>query len=151
MASIFHWVKIKMICYATENKDALYEVMTALTGLEDFDIDISEGQHGNPIIVIDAELTHNKDIDHLFTELGEGLIEELLADLNNKIDDDCVFYTRLDKQRAVLGGYSISHSGDVISITGKLVSHPAKKEIAMKNAETFLRGILQKAQAPSSE
>ena len=151
MASIFHWVKVKMICYATENENSLYEVMTTLTGLENFDVDASEGQHGNPIIVVDAELTHNKEINHLFTELGEGLIEQLLADLNNKIDDECIFYIRLDKQRAVLGGYSISHGGDVISITGKLVSHPARKEIAVRNAETFLREILQKIQAPSSE
>ena len=151
MPSIFHWVKVKVICYATEDQDKLYEVMTALTGLEDFDVDISEGQHGNPIIVIDAQLTHNKEMDHLFTELGESVIEQLLIDLDNRIDEDCIFYTRLDKQRAVMGGYSISHSGDVISITGKLVSHPARKEIAMKNAEAFLRETLQKIRALSSE
>ncbi|MFA6710093.1 MAG: RNA-binding domain-containing protein [Candidatus Methanomethylophilaceae archaeon] len=151
MKSVFHWVRVKVICHATEDQNLLYEIMTTLTGLEDLDVDASEGQHGNPIIVMDAELTHNKEIDHLFVELGEGIIEQLLTDLNNRIDENCIFYTRLDKQRAVMGGYSISHGGDVISITGKLVSHPARKEIAMKNMETFLRETLQKIQAPSSE
>lgn len=151
MASAFHWVKVKTICYATENEDVLHEMMTALTGVEEFEIDISEGLHGNPIIVIDAVLTHNKEFENLFKALGKDVVEQILSEIDDRVDDDCVMYARLDKQKAVQGEYVISHAGDVISITGKVVAHPAKKENALINIKEFLTRILQSAQAPSSQ
>lgn len=151
MASVFHWIRIKAICNATEDEDLIFETMMDLTGLgeDDLIVDISEGQHGNPIIVIDAEMKHNKECISLFCQLGEHIVEELLSQLNERTDDDCVFFIRLSKQQAVQKKYVTAHGGDVISITGKIVSHPARKEIAVKNAEVFLREILERLQASS--
>ena len=155
MASAFHWIKVKTVCYATEDEYLLHDTMSQLTGLDEdseaFDVDISEGFHGNPITVIDADLRHSKEFTKLFMNIGRDVIEDVMSQLDDRIDDDCVIYMRLDKQKAVHGDYAISHSGDVISITGKLVAHPAKKEIAVKNAEAFFTRILQslEAQAPS--
>lgn len=154
MGSVFHWVKVKMVCYATEDEDLLHDVMVELTGLEDdeaFDVDISEGLHGNPIVVLDANLTHSKECERLFRNLGKDVIETVLRELEQRIDDDCVLYMRIDKQKAVEGTYAISHSGDVISITAKVASHPAKKDIAVRNAEEFFRKILTTLQAPVSQ
>ena len=65
--------------------------------------------------------------------------------LSRRIDDDCVFYTRLDKQKAVQGIYAVAHHGDVISITGKVASNPAKKEVAIRNMTEFLQKIIGQA------
>ena len=155
MASVFHWVKVKAVCYATEDEDLIHDVMEELTGIEDddsFDIDISEGLHGNPITVIDANLTHNKEYERLFRNIGEGPLKSVLEEIEDRVDDDCILYMRLDKQKAVQGIYEISHSGDVISITAKIVAHPAKKEIAVKNAKEYItRMLLPSERAPSSE
>ncbi len=155
MASAFHWIKVKAVCYATEDEDLIHDVMMQLIGTEDdecFDVDISEGLHGNPITVIDANLAHNKEYERLFRNIGQGPLEEVLEEIDERVDDDCILYMRLDKQKAVKGEYVISHSGDVISITAKIVAHPAKKEIAVENAKAFITRILRpSAQAPSSE
>ena len=155
MASTFHWVKVKAVCYATEDEDLIHDVMMTLTGAEDdesFDVDISEGLHGNPITVIDANLTHNKEYERLFRNIGEEPLKTVLEEIEQRVDDDCILYMRLDKQKAVQGVYEISHSGDVISITAKIVAHPAKKEIAVENAKQYLtRFALPSAQAPSSQ
>ena len=155
MASVFHWVKVKAVCYATEDEDLIHDVMEELTGIEDddcFDIDISEGLHGNPITVIDANLSHNKEYERLFRNIGEGPLRSVLDEIEDRVDDDCILYMRLDKQKAVQGIYEISHTGDVISITAKIVAHPAKKEIAVKNAKEYLtRMLLPSERAPSSE
>ena len=155
MASTFHWVKVKAVCYATENEDLIHDVMMELTGAEDdgsFDVDISEGLHGNPITVIDANLSHNKEYERLFRNIGEGPLRIVLDEIEQRIDDDCILYMRLDKQKAVQGVYEISHSGDVISVTAKIVAHPAKKEIAVKNAKEYLtRMLLPSERAPSSQ
>ena len=155
MASVFHWVKVKAVCYATEDEDLIHDTMEQLIGVEDddiFDIDISEGLHGNPITVIDANLTHNKEYERLFRNIGTEPLQTVLDEIEDRVDDDCILYMRLDKQKAVQGVYEISHSGDVISITAKVVSHPARKEIAVKNAKEFItRILLLSEQAPSSE
>ena len=155
MASTFHWVKVKAVCYATEDEDLIHDVMMELTGAEDddsFDVDISEGLHGNPITVIDANLTHSKEYERLFRNIGEGPLRIVLDEIEQRVDDDCILYMRLDKQKAVQGVYEISHSGDVISVTAKIVAHPAKKEIAVKNAKEYLtRLLLPSERVPSSQ
>ena len=155
MASAFHWVKVKAVCYATENEDLIHDVMMELTGAEDdecFDVDISEGLHGNPITVIDVNLKHSKEFERLFKNIGIEPLKDVLDHIEERVDDDCILYMRLDKQKAVGGVYEISHSGDVISITAKVVAHPAKKEIAVENAKQYLtRFALPSGQAPSSQ
>ena len=155
MASAFHWVKVKAVCYATENEDLIHDVMVELTGAEDdecFDVDISEGLHGNPITVIDVNLKHSKEFERLFRNIGEGPMSAVLEEIEQRVDDDCVMYMRLDKQKAVGGVYELSHSGDVISVTAKIVAHPAKKEVAVKNAKEYITRILRPSErAPSSE
>lgn len=140
MASVFHWVRIKVVCYATEDEGLLHEMMTKLVGADGegiFEVDISEGLHGNPITVIDAELTKNRDIDRLFANIGSGAVSAVMDELEQRVDDDCILYMRLDKQKAVKGIYEITHSGDVVSVTAKVVSHPAKKEVAVRNAKEY--------------
>ena len=155
MASAFHWVKVKGVCYATEDEELIHDVMLDLIGTDDdecFDVDISEGLHGNPITVIDAELTHSKEFERLFRNIGQGPLEDVLAHIDERVDDDCVLYMRLDKQKAVKGSYEISHSGDVISVTAKIVAHPAKKDIAVENAKEYITRMLRPSErAPSSE
>ncbi len=142
MASVFHWIKVKTICYATEDEDILCDMMSELTGVEELDIDISEGLHNNPLTVIDAHLTKNKEYARLFDNLGEKIIREILEEIENRVDEDCVFYLRLDKQKAVCGSYEITHGGDVISITAKMISHPARQEIAQNVLRDYLTGLL---------
>ncbi len=146
MAPVFHWVKVKIVCYATEDEDLLHDVVVRLTGIEDdeaYDVDISEGLHGNPITVIDANLTHNKDCERVFKNLGKDILESIEPQLEERIDDDDIFYMRLDKQKAVLGEYELSHSGDVISITAKIAAHPAKKEIAVGLMRDYLIKLIR--------
>ena len=146
MASTFHWVRVKAICYATENEDLICDTVSELAGTEDLEIDISEGLHNNPLTVVDANLSKNKEYATLFTNLGNDILVQLLDDLDSRVDDDCVFYMRLDKQKAVCGEYEISHGGDVISITAKIMAHPAKKEVALGIIRDYLNQLLQAPQ-----
>ena len=146
MASTFHWIRVKAICYATEDEDIICDTVSELAGTEELDIDISEGLHNNPLTVVDANLSKNKEYSTLFTNLGEDIVRQILDDLEQRVDDDCVFYMRLDKQKAVCGEYEISHGGDVISITAKIMAHPAKKEVALGIIRDYLNQLLQAPQ-----
>ncbi len=142
MQATFHWIRIETFCYATEKEDLVTETFGDLIGTNEFQKDIVESEHGNTMIVLQYMMTKQKEMDALFTRLGTNLLEQYLSDLDDRIDEDCVFYTRLDKQKAVCGEYAVAHHGDVISITGKIASNPARKEIAEINMTQFLRKLL---------
>ena len=142
MAGVFHWVRIMLFCYATEDQERLHEVMTKISGTEDFGAEISDCHHGNQMVILSAELKKDRECRELFGRLGKDVISYLLRDTGDRVDEDCVLHLRIDKQAAVLDGYDIAHHGDVISIAGKIVSHPARKDIAVDNVRRFLEDVL---------
>ncbi len=138
----FHWMRVQTFCYATERKELLEEVMENLLGdADEYSEDESVGEHGNTMTILEAKLTHQRQYRKLFTDLGQDIRDWILEDIENRVDEDCVFYIRLDKQKAVLGEYVPAHHGDVIAITGKVQAHPARKEVAVRALSEFLTGL----------
>lgn len=140
-STTFHWIRVQTFCYATERKELLEEVMEDLLGDAEYSEELTESEHGNTMTILEARLTRQKQFRQLFEKLGGDIRGWLVDDMENRVDEDCVFYMRLDKQKAVEGVYEIAHHGDVISITGKVQSHPARKEIAVRIMDDFLTGI----------
>jgi len=144
MQATFHWLRIETFCYATEKEDLVSQTFRDLVGTDEFQTDVSESEHGNQMLIMQHMVTKQKEMDELFARLGKELLQDLMDDLENRIDEDCVFYTRLDKQKAVCGEYRVAHHGDVISITGKVASNPARKEVAMENMSQFLKKLIDR-------
>lgn len=142
MQGTFHWIRINVFGYATENEELIYEAISKLAGTDEIECDVADSEHGNRLIILSCELTKQREIVPIFVNLGRDLINELLNDLEKRIDDDCVFYLRLNKQDLVQDRCVIAHHGDVLSITGKIVSHPARKEIATENMRNFLNSLV---------
>lgn len=149
-ATTFHWIRVQTFCYATERKELLEEVMEELLGDAEYSEELTESEHGNTMIILEARLTKQKQFRQLFEKLGADIRGWIIADMENRIGEDCVFYMRLDKQKAVQGEYAVAHHGDVISITGKVQSHPARKEIAARTLEEFLAGIADQSSSEDS-
>lgn len=148
--SVFHWVRVQTFCYATERKELLEETMEELLGdADEYSEDESVGEHGNVMTILEARLTHQRQYRKLFTDLGEDVRTWILSDIDNRIDEDCVFYIRLDKQKAVQGVYEPAHHGDVIAITGKVQAHPARKEVAVRVLSDFLTDMSQSSEVSS--
>ena len=138
MQLAFHWVRVQVFCYATERQELLEETLAELLGTDEFTEDVSEGEHGDTMLILEARLTKQREYNALFRKLGSDIREWIKEDVENRVDEDCVFYMRLDKQKAVRGEYEVAHHGDVISITGKIQSHPARKDVAEANIVAFL-------------
>ena len=144
MQATFHWLRIETFCYATEKEELVSQTFRDLVGTDEFQTDVSESEHGNQMLILQHMATKQREMDEIFSRLGKELLQELSDDLENRIDEDCVFYTRLDKQRAVCGEYRVAHHGDVISITGKVASNPARKEVAIENMTQFLKKLIDR-------
>ena len=141
MQVTFHWVRVQTFCYATEKRELLEETMTELLGTDEFQEYISLGEHGNIMTILETRLTKQREFNSLFKKLGPEICQWILDDIDNRIDEDCVFYMRLDKQKAVQGIYEVAHHGDVVAITGKVQSHPARKDVAVRVMSDFLTGL----------
>lgn len=148
-ATTFHWIRVQTFCYATERKELLEEVMEELLGDAEYSEELTESEHGNTMTILEARLTKQRQYRELFERLGPDIRSWILDDMDNRVDDDCMFYIRLDKQKAVLGTYEVAHHGDVIAVTGKIQSHPARKEVAARTLSEFLAGLGQSE--PSSD
>ena len=140
-ATTFHWIRVQTFCYATERKELLEEVMEDILGEADYSEEPTESEHGNVMTILEARLTKQRQYRELFERLGPGIRGWIVSDIDNRVDEDCVFYIRLDKQKAVGGVYEIAHHGDVIAVTGKVQAHPARKEVAERVLTEFLSSL----------
>jgi RNA binding exosome subunit len=141
MQGTFHWLRVKIFCYATENEELIHDALVELIGIEEIDCDIADSEHGNKILILSCEISKQKEVITVFQKLGKDLCDQLENGLEQRIDEDCTLFLRLDKQDLVQEKYTLAHHGDVLSITGKVVSHPAKKENAVIKMKEFLSAL----------
>ena len=141
MQTSFHWIRVQTFCYATERQDLIEDTLKELLGEIEFEEEISESEHGNTMMILETRVTKQREFTELFSKLSDEVLDFILEDIDNRVDEDDMFYIRLDKQKAVQGIYEIAHHGDVISIFGKVQAHPAKKEVAVKVLREFVEGI----------
>ena len=141
MNTTFHWLRVQTFCYATERQDLIEDTMKELLGDIEFEEEITESEHGNTMMILETRVTKQRDFVHIFASLGNDILDYILEDMDNRVDEDDVFYLRLDKQKAVQGEYKVAHHGDVISIFGKIQAHPAKKEVAMSVMRDFVNSL----------
>lgn len=142
MAQTFHWAEVMTICHATEREDLLLDAMERLVGEGNVTLKESDGHFGNRIAVMSARMTKDREAKYLFSVLGPEMLSHLRESLDDRIDEGCTFHLRLDKQRAVQEVYAVSHGGDVISITAKVASHPARKAKAVDAMDAFLSEVI---------
>ncbi len=141
MQVTFHWIRVQTFCYATEKQDLIEETLKELLGDIEFEEEITESEHGNTMMILETRITKQKEFTELFTKLGKDILAYIEDNIEDRVDEDDMFYLRLDKQKAVQGIYEVAHHGDVISIFGKIQAHPAKKEVAVKTLGEFIRGL----------
>lgn len=133
----FHYIDLRSFCYATEDEKRVEEALRTFLP-EAFELDRVEntGHHGDRIIVLSARVENADDmrvvLDRL-TELDE--IDRILDELDERVDDNCSFFLRLDKQRAFKG---IPRLGAGITLRAKVEAYPAKHEKAVANAREAL-------------
>jgi RNA binding exosome subunit len=140
MSSVpLHYVELRAFCYATEDED---RVRAALDVFLPDEVDLqraeSEGHFGDPIVIFSTRLERADEIRDVLAALSELPDEEydrVLAELEERVDEDCNLYLTLDKQAASKGEVRL---GDGITLRGKVEAYPAKKPAAVENARELL-------------
>jgi RNA binding exosome subunit len=138
----FHRLNFRAFAHATEDEERVVEALIFASGASEVSRTKSSGYHGNPIAILQATVRGGKEIGAFFNRLGKVNIEELLRTLDRRIDDECSFFLRLDKQEAYLERLVLTEKDDVIAMRGKIKAYPSKKTIALRAVAEYLESLL---------
>ena len=129
----FHYIDLRAFCYATEERDSVERALRQYLP-DDYPVERekSEGHHGDEIVVLSARVENADEVRHVMNrvlEADEGGRERLIDEIEDRVDDDCSFHLRLDKQEAYSGR---SELGDGLHLRAKVEAYPAKREKAVE-------------------
>lgn len=104
----------------------------------------AEGQAGDTILVITATLEGQENcelvMDYVFNQMDNQSRRAIERSLDIRLDDDCVFFLRIDKQAAFLGSMRIAGESDLISARFHFKHYPGcKREEVIFLIDSHLR------------
>ena len=133
----FQYIDLRTFCYATEDEKRVEDALRAFLP-EEFEIDRMQntGHHGDRIVVLSARVETADEMRHILDRLAElDDIDRILDELDERVDDNCSFFLRLDKQDAFKDEIDL---GAGITLRAKVEAYPAKHEAAVENAREAL-------------
>ncbi|OYR58108.1 RNA-binding protein [Halorubrum halodurans] len=133
----FHYVDLRAFSYATEDEKRVEEALRSLLPA-DAELDRVEnvGHHGDRIVVLSARIEVADGMRHVLDRIAElDDLDRVLEELDQRVDDNCALFMRLDKQAAFRGEVEL---GPGITVRAKVEAYPAKKEAAVENARETL-------------
>ena len=129
----FHYIDLRTFCYATEDEKRVEEALRHFLP-EEFELDrvTNTGHHGDRIVVLSVRVESADGMRVVLDQLAAlDSIDRVLAELDERVDDNCSFFLRLDKQAAFNG---LARLGEGITLRAKVEAYPAKHEKAVANA-----------------
>jgi len=105
-----------------------------------------EGQSGDVILVVESKLKDKigseATLDYIFGKLKENDRRRLGNSLTDRIDKNCLFFVRIDKQAAFLDDIVLAKGPDVISIQIHIRQYPRCRQ---EDVRTMLEDRLRAA------
>ncbi|MFA9517225.1 RNA-binding protein [Halopenitus sp. H-Gu1] len=132
-----HYIDLRTFSYATEDEKRVTQALRTFLP-EDATIERAEsvGHHGDRIVVLSARVETADGMRYILDRLGElADLDRVIDELDERVDDNCSFFCRLDKQAAFRGDVRL---GPGITLRAKVEAYPANKEAAMENARELL-------------
>ena len=155
-----HYVDLRAFCYATEDEKRVEGALRTFvpgpatpdsdgdeggsgTGADgefvELDREVTEGFHGDRILVLSVRLERADQVRYALSKLAEARdFDRLLAELDDRVDDNTAFFVQLDKQAAFRGEVRL---GEGITFRAKVEAYPAKRETAVENARETLESL----------
>jgi RNA-binding protein len=136
----FHSINIRVFSKTKEDAVKVREKLTELVDfLEDKKLKIKEdkasGMYDNPITIFNLLITKEKQTKILASKF---LSNQEITDLELRVDENCNFYLRLDKDSFLKDEILLTEEGDCFHLTFSVAAYPKSKENALVVLKTFL-------------
>lgn len=137
-----HYVRIRTFCYSTEKLERVKEAFSFfLTDDQEIKTEEIEGNFGNTYWLLKSSIEKSQRIkkltDFLKNNLNKDSYKKIKRQLSERIDEECSFYLRFDKQKAYNKELKLTSSGDSIVLRFKVAAYPAKKQNAIEIMQKF--------------
>jgi RNA binding exosome subunit len=146
----FSALHARVFCHATENLEKVRSALLNVVGDAPVKTTATEGHHGNRITILEAVLNDPESISLFFSRLEKGAIEEIARTLDDRTDNGCNIFIRLDKQSAYGGSFSLGAGDDVVSVRLKAKAFPSRPDVAIAATRSFLAEELARRDRPNS-
>ncbi len=130
MKGRFRGLHARAFVHATEVPARVEEALRNVVGVGELKTTKTEGVHGNPITILEADILEPEGVPRFFSKLSEDDLHALLHSLASRVDEGCNMFLKLDKQSAFLGRIKLDRGDDVISIRIRVAAFPARQEVA---------------------
>jgi RNA binding exosome subunit len=126
----FRGLHARAFVHATEDLDKVKTAMANVVGPLELTTLVTEGIHGNPLTVLEANVSGPDDVPRFFSKLNREDLETILRTLDKRVDESCNLFVKIDKQSAFLGQVRLDRGNDVISMRIRVAAFPASREVA---------------------
>lgn len=135
----FHYIEFTVYCHATEKPQRVEKALHNVVG-KDIELEETEaeGHYGNTILILQGKISRNREMDSLFDRLPSSVIEELRKTVEERTDEYCNFFFRLDKEKAYDEELSLAEGDNTIKIRARVESYPAKRKKAVEKMKDYL-------------
>ncbi|MFQ5552342.1 MAG: RNA-binding domain-containing protein [Thermoplasmata archaeon] len=142
MTEAFRRLHFRVHAHATEEEERVRQAFAFVSGVEEPSVQRAEGHHGNPISILTITVSRSPEIRAFWARVkAEDQLRVLLGELESRLDGTGQLFLRFDKQEAYRGRMKLVRHDDVVSVKGKVVSYPARRERALEVARTYLEGV----------
>ncbi|MGE0793170.1 MAG: RNA-binding domain-containing protein [Candidatus Woesearchaeota archaeon] len=93
---------------------------------------------GKDLFVVEFKIEKDKIIKDILKNLKEKLGKkqcDLIVSQENRVDEDCNFFIRLDKNELIKNNFILTDGGNCLHIKFKLACYPNKREVGLKLVE----------------
>lgn len=142
----YHWLRMRATVHPTEDPAKVRRALRTCSGLEPetFDDRVEETAleafHGGETRLLEVGLQRAGEIRGVLHAVldEEAARQRLLSEADRRLDDDCVFYFRLDKQAAYAGDLQLADGDDAVQARLRLEVHPVRRENALAELQRLL-------------
>ena len=131
----------RTICHATEDFARVEQALRTVVGDSVVERSGTEGVHGNVIEVLESSVDDETKILDMLGRISPGDLAEIGSSLDERMDDACQVFLRLDKQEAYAGLLRLTAGEDVVAVRLKVRAFPAKRAIASRIVMDLLEEV----------
>ncbi len=138
MKKAFIGLHARAYSHATEDLEKVKRAFSNTVGNVDIKVSRTEGHHGNPITVIESETKNGRMIAGFFERLSDEDLNEILRTIDERTDEGCNLFLRIDKQRAFDGEVRLAEGDDAVSVRIRVGAFPSRCEVAKDLVRTYV-------------
>ncbi len=131
----------RTICHATEDAARVEQALRTVVGDSAVERSSTEGHHGNVVEVLESSVDDEAKILDMLGRMSPEDLAEIGSTLDERMDDACQVFLRLDKQEAYAGRLRLTVGEDVVAVRLKVRAYPAKRAIASKIVRDLLEEV----------